>query len=82
MQVALVKFQDPTTHDHWASMDDIDKSAPKVCFACGFLIEESEEAVKVCLLLGQEKEIGSNWIVIPARCVLFIEVIKEIDLDV
>ena len=82
MQVALVKFQDPTTHDHWASMDDIDKSAPKVCFACGFLIEESDEAVKVYLLLGQEKEIGSNWIVIPAKCVLFIEVIKEIDLDV
>ena len=82
MQVALVKFQDPATHDHWASMDDIDKSAPKVCFACGFLIEESDEAVKVCLLLGQEKEIGSNWIVIPAKCVLFIEVIKEIDLDV
>ena len=82
MQVALVKFQDPTTHDNWASMDDIDKSALKVCFACGFLIEESDEAVKVCLLLGQEKEIGSNWIVIPAKCVLFIEVIKEIDLDV
>ena len=82
MQVALVRFQDPTTHDNWASMDDIDKSAPKVCFACGFLIEESDEAVKVCLLLGQEKEIGSNWIVIPAKCVLFIEVIKEIDLDV
>ena len=82
MQVALVKFQDSTTHDHWASMDDIDKSAPKVCFACGFLIEESDEAVKVCLLLGQEKEVGSNWIIIPAKCVLFIEVIKEIDLDV
>ena len=80
MQVALVKFHDPTTHDHWASMDDIDKSAPKVCFACGFLIEENDVVVKVCLLLGQE--IGSNWIVIPAKCVLFIEVIKEIDLDV
>ena len=82
MQVALVKFQDPTTHDNWSLMDDIDKSSLKVCFACGFLIEDSDAVVKVCLLLGQEKEIGSNWIVIPAKCVLFIEVIKEIDLDV
>ena len=81
MQVALVKFQDPTTHDHWASMDDIDKAAPKMCFACGFLIEENDAVVKVCLLLGQEKEIGSNWIVIPAGCVLSVEVIKEIDLN-
>ena len=78
MQVALVRFQDPTTHDNWASMDDIDKSAPKVCFACGFLIEENDAVVKVCLLLGQE--IGSNWVVIPAGCVLSVEVIKEIDL--
>ena len=79
MQVTLVRFQDPTTHDHWASMDDIDKAAPKVCFACGFLIEENDAVVKVCLLLGQE--IGSNWIVIPAGCVLSVEVIKEIDLN-
>ena len=79
MQVALVKFQDPTTHDNWSLMDDIDKSAPKMCFACGFLIEENDAVVKVCLLLGQE--IGSNWIVIPAGCVLSVEVIKEIDLN-
>ena len=82
MQVALVKFQDPTTHDNWASMDDIDKSSLKVCFACGFLIEDSDAVVKVCLLLGQEGETGSGWIVIPAGCVLSVEVIKEIDLDV
>jgi len=53
-----------------------------MCFACGFMIEENDAVVKVCLLLGQKGEIGSNWVVIPEGCVLSVEVIKEIDLDV
>ena len=79
MKVVLVKFQDPTTHDQWVLMSGVDQSLPRLGFACGFLLEENDKVVKVALLLGQDKEIVSNWIDIPAGCVVSIHELKEVD---
>ena len=81
MRIVLVKFQDPTTHSSWETIDELDKSAPRTGLACGFLMEETDKIVKVCLLLGQDREIASNWIDIPAGCVVSIDVLKEVDWD-
>ena len=82
MQVVMVKFRDPTTFDYWATMDEIDKSEPRVCYACGFLIEENDDVTKVALLLSEDREIGRDWITIPTSCILSCEVIKEVDWEV
>lgn len=79
MQLVVVKFVDPTTHSHWASLEEISKTKCRVCFAHGVLLEENEEKVTVALLSSDGKSHSSDWIDIPAGCVLSIEAIKEVD---
>ena len=82
MQIAVVKFQDPTTFNHWATIDEVDKSKCDVCYACGFLIEENDNVTKVALMSSEDKKTGYGWVVIPTSCVLSCEVIKEVDWEV
>ena len=82
MQLVVVKFRYSTTFDHWATMEDIDKSKCKVCFAVGILVKENEEITKVALLYSEDKGAASNWVDIPTPCVLSCEVVKEIDWEV
>jgi len=79
VKVVLVKFHDPTTFGSWETMDYIDCSEPRLALACGFLIEDNDKLVKVCLLLGQDKAVGSNWITIPAGCIVSVDELKEVD---
>ena len=81
MQTALVKFLDPTTFGHWATMDEVDESHCRVCYAAGFLIEENKEVVKVALLTTACKDTCSSWVTIPAACVLEMVYLKEVDWD-
>mgnify|MGYP001616636977 CR=1 FL=1 len=79
MQVVVVKFKDPTTFGHWETKEELDKSKCKVCFACGFLLEENTTTTKVALLCAEDLNSFSDWIDIPAGCILSCEVIKEVD---
>jgi len=79
MQLVVVKFLDPTTHNHWATLDDIDTSTCRVCYAHGALLAENDNIVKVSLLSSDTKQAGSDWIDIPAGCVISIDIIKEVD---
>ncbi len=79
MQVVVVKFQDPTTFNQWKLLDSLDTAPCKICYACGFLLEENKEYTKVALLCSEDAQGVSDWIVIPTGCVMSCEVIKEVD---
>ena len=81
MQLAIVKFVDSTTFGHWDTIDNVDTLAPKTCLAAGWLVEKTEKLVKVALLISDKADAMSNWIVIPAGCVLSVEVVMEAALD-
>lgn len=82
MQVAVVKFRDPTTFDYWATKKEVDKTACKVCVAVGILVEENDTTTKVALLCSGDKGSFFHWVAIPTHCVLSCDVIKEIDWEV
>ena len=79
MKVVLVTFQDPTTYDQWMPVSTVDQSLPRLVCACGFLMERNDKVVKVALLLGHDKEIASNWVDIPAGCVVSTDELKEVE---
>ena len=81
MQLVVVKFLDPTTHNRWAGQDEIDETQCRVCYAHGVLLKENDKIVKVSLLSSEDKQTGSDWIDIPAGCILSLEIIKEVDWD-
>lgn len=71
MQVVLVKFRDPTTFGHWASMDFMAESKPRICLAVGFLLEKNNNVIKVGLMTSDEDV--SNWIAIPRGALVSME---------
>ena len=79
MKVVVVKFLDPTTCGEWSTKQEVDETKCKSCVACGFLFEENKDTVKVALMCSNDKEAWSDWVVIPAGCVLSIDKIKEVD---
>ena len=81
MQLVIVKFLDPTTFGHWATMEELTQSGCRVCIAAGWLIEQTDDMVKVALLTTKEKDSVSNWVNIPVVAILSIDVIKDISLE-
>lgn len=76
MKIVRVKWQDATTFGHWADKETVEETGLKECYAEGSLLRMTSKIVTVVLLRDTEGESYSNWVNIPRKSVLSIDVLE------
>lgn len=78
LQLAIVKWVDSTSFGSWETIECVEKSELKLCYAFGALITDNSEKVTLALLCDDNKDVFSNWINIPKANVKSMLVVAEL----
>lgn len=73
LQPILIEWLDPCSHTPWQDPEEVRAMPLQPMYSLGWLVENSKDAVKVCLNVSGSHDRASDFLFLPRGCVVRME---------